>query len=111
MQSNTSVTHLDLSDCGLETEGGVAITAMFKENCYITHLVYLCLAVQKFSTYLKRHCPYYWPFQESFMISHFPQDLSDNHLLPAGAFAVAGIIEYNNTLSHLSLRGKTHTHT
>ena len=31
--------HLDLSDCGLGTEGAVAITAMFKENCYITHLV------------------------------------------------------------------------
>lgn len=39
VQSNTSVTHLDLSDCGLATEGGVAITSMFRENCYITHLV------------------------------------------------------------------------
>ena len=38
-QSNTTVTHLDLSDNGLGTEGGVAITAMLKENCYITHLV------------------------------------------------------------------------
>ena len=40
MQSNTCVTHLDLSDCGLGTEGAVAITTMFKENCYITHLVH-----------------------------------------------------------------------
>lgn len=39
MQSNTSVTQLDLSDCGLGTEGGVAIASMLKENCYITHLV------------------------------------------------------------------------
>lgn len=39
MQTNTFVTHLDLSDCGLGPEGAVAITTMFKENCYITHLV------------------------------------------------------------------------
>lgn len=38
-QSNTTVTELDLSDNGLGTEGGLAITTMLKENCYITHLV------------------------------------------------------------------------
>ena len=39
MQSNTCVTSLDLSDCGLGVEGAVAITTMLRENCYITHLV------------------------------------------------------------------------
>lgn len=39
LQSNTNVTHLDLSDNGLGIEGTIAITAMLKENCYITHLV------------------------------------------------------------------------
>ena len=39
MQANTSVTHLDLSDNGLGTEGAIAISTMMKENCYISHLV------------------------------------------------------------------------
>lgn len=39
IQSNTIVTHLDLSDNGLATEGAIAIATMMKENCYITHLV------------------------------------------------------------------------
>lgn len=38
-QSNTVVTHLDLSDNGLGMEGCLAITAMMRENCYITHMV------------------------------------------------------------------------
>ena len=38
-QSNTTVTHLDLSDNGLGAEGCIAIITMMKENCYITHLV------------------------------------------------------------------------
>ena len=32
------MTHLDLSDNGLGTEGSIAINTMMKENCYITHL-------------------------------------------------------------------------
>ena len=39
LQSNTVVTDLDLSDNGLGVEGCLAIMAMMKENCYITHLV------------------------------------------------------------------------
>ena len=39
LQSNTCVTQLNLTDCGLEVEGGVAISTMLKENLYITHLV------------------------------------------------------------------------
>ena len=32
------MTHVDLSDNGLSTEGAVAVTNMMKENCYITYL-------------------------------------------------------------------------
>ena len=33
------------------------------------------------------------------------QDLSDNQIEAAGALAVAGMLESNSTLTHLSLRG------
>ena len=38
MQTNTTVTQLDLSDNGLGTEGTVAVADMLKENCFITHI-------------------------------------------------------------------------
>ena len=34
-----------------------------------------------------------------------PQDLSDNCLEPAGALAIAEMVDSNSTLTHLSLRG------
>ena len=38
IQTNTTVTHLDLSDNGLGTEGTVAVADMLKENCFISHI-------------------------------------------------------------------------
>ena len=38
-QQNTTLLSLNLHDNYLEGEGGAAIAAMLKENCYITELV------------------------------------------------------------------------
>jgi hypothetical protein len=38
-QSNTNVLQLNLSDNGLESDGGLAVASMLKENCYISQLV------------------------------------------------------------------------
>jgi hypothetical protein len=37
--SNTNVLQLNLSDNGLESDGGLAVASMLKENCYISQLV------------------------------------------------------------------------
>ena len=39
MQSNTTVTDLDLEDNSLDVKGTIFMCDMLKENCYITDLV------------------------------------------------------------------------
>ena len=39
LQSNTTITNLNLADNGIGPEGAIAIADMLKDNCYITKLV------------------------------------------------------------------------
>ena len=39
LQSNTTITNLNLADNGIGSEGAIAMADMLKDNCYITKLV------------------------------------------------------------------------
>ena len=98
------MTHLDLSDNGLGTEGAIAISTMMKENCYITHLV--CSLSLFLSLSLSSLLPSFPPSFSFFCVSiNLIQDLSDNAMGPPAAYAIGLMVGSNNTLVSLGLRG------
>ena len=91
LQSNTTITNLNLADNGIGSEGAIAMADMLKDNCYITKLVnrnpQLILTTANPHIYTRT------------------QDISDNAIGSPGAYAMAEMLKYNTTITECYLRG------